>query len=319
LLARIDAITGTANPSTINAQGQITLHTGVAQDLSITASAGNAVSALGALGFASPVTATRTGGGTAGTGVVIANDLTAFDNESISGGAVTTFNSSGTPINLQLRWAKTDSATLGAGHQDTWNLFYQANPGATGTQTEWVNAGTNFVFNANGSLASPTGTAVTIPNVSVGNQTLGNVSFNLGTGALTQFASTSGSATINNITQDGFAAGQLQSVAINNSGLVVGTFSNGQNIDLASVTLSHFNGTNFLKSLDGGAYAATDKSGAAIIGASGTISGSSLEGSNADIADEFTKLIVTQQAYAANTKVITTANTIIQTLLDVIH
>ena len=111
----------------------------------------------------------------------------------------------------------------------------------------------------------------------------------------------------------------MQSVAINNSGLVVGTFSNGQNIDLAEVTLSHFNGTNYLKALDGGAYEVTDQSGPAIIGASGKISGSSLEGSNTDIADEFTKLIVTQQAYSANTKVITTANDMVQSLLAVLR
>ena len=51
----------------------------------------------------------------------------------------------------------------------------------------------------------------------------------------------------------------------------------------------------------------------------GSISGSSLEGSNTDIADEFTKLIVTQQAYSANTKVITTANTMVQDLLNVLR
>ena len=48
-------------------------------------------------------------------------------------------------------------------------------------------------------------------------------------------------------------------------------------------------------------------------------SGSSLESSNTDIADEFTKLIVTQQAYSANTKVITTANTMVQDLLNVMR
>jgi flagellar hook protein FlgE len=138
-------------------------------------------------------------------------------------------------------------------------------------------------------------------------------------GSLTQYASTSGTATINAVTQNGYAAGQLQSVAINNNGIVVGAFSNGQNLDLASVTLSHFNGTNYLQALDGGAYAATSESGAAIQGASGTISGSSLEGSNTDIASEFTKLIVTQQAYSANTKIITTANTMIQDLLNVLR
>ncbi len=319
ILTAIDTITGTvggADASTITG-GAITLHTGTS-GTTLSVASSNAA-AFDAMGFSTTATAAPTGGGSAGTGFVIGNDTTAFDNESISGGAVTTYNSAGTPVNVQLRWAMTDSASLGAGHQNTWNLFYQTNTSATGTQTAWVNSGTNFVFNANGALTSPSGSGVTIPNVVVNGQTLGPLQFNVSSGALTQFASTSGAATIGTITQNGFAAGQLQSVAINNSGLVVGTFSNGQNIDLASITLSHFNGTNYLKALDGGAYAVTDQSGPAITGASGTISGSSLEGSNTDIADEFTKLIVTQQAYSANTKVITTANDMVQDLLNVLR
>ncbi|HLG83046.1 MAG TPA: flagellar hook-basal body complex protein [Bradyrhizobium sp.] len=312
LLSKIGAITG-VNP-TIGASGQITLHTGTSMTLTVSSSDTNA---FGALGFAAPVSQARTP--SAGTGVVIANDITSFTNETISGGAVTAYNAAGTPINLQLRWAKTDSASLGGSHTDTWNLFYQTSTTATGGQTEWVNAGTNFTFSTSGALTSPTGSAITIPNVSVDNLPLGNLTLNIASGALTQFASTGGTATVNQIQQNGFAAGQLQSVAINNSGIVVGTFSNGQNIDLAQVTLSHFNGTNYLKALDGGAYQATTESGAAIIGASGTIAGSSLEGSNTDIADQFTKLIVTQQAYSANTKVITTANQMVQALLNTLQ
>ena len=315
LLAKIDSITGTANPSTV-AGGAITLHTGTTSNLTVTSS--NA-SAFGALGFPVTVNAARGGGGTAGAGVVIGSDTTVFTNESISGGAVTAFDATGTPINLQLRWAKMDSAALGAGHTDTWNLFYQSNSSATGTQTAWVNAGTNFVFGANGALVSPSGSSIALSNVSVNNQSLGNLTFSFGAGGITQFATTGGTATINQVQQDGFAAGQLQSVAVSNSGLVVGTFSNGQNLDLAAVSLSHFNGTNYLKALDGGAYAATDQSGVAIAGATGSISGSSVENSNSDIADEFTKLIVTQQAYSANTKVITTAQTMVQDLLNVLR
>jgi len=317
LLQDIDQITGTTIPSSVDATGKITLNTGTAQDLTVaTSNAG----ALAALGFTSTTaSANRTANTTIGTGAVSANDLTTFTNESISGGAVTAYTASGTPVNVQLRWAKTDSASLGAGHQDTWELFYQTNTTATGTQTAWTNVGTNFVFNSNGALVSPSGTGITIPGVTVDGQTLGNLSLNLSSGALTQYASTSGSATINMISQNGYPAGQLQSIAINNNGIVVGTFSNGQNIDLAAVTLSHFNGTNYLKALNGGAYQATDQSGPAIIGASGTISGSSLEGSNTDIADEFTKLIVTQQAYSANTKIITTANDMVQDLLNVLR
>ena len=128
---------------------------GTAQNLSISSSS----PAFSALGFSSPVTVARGGGGTAGTGVVSANDITTFTSESISGGAVTAYNAAGTPVNLQLRWAKTDSSALGAGHQDVWNLFYQTSTTATGVQTAWVNVGTNFTFSANGSLASPTGSS----------------------------------------------------------------------------------------------------------------------------------------------------------------
>jgi flagellar hook protein FlgE len=317
LLNKISIITGASETTT---GGQITLHTGTIKDLAISGGTANATSALQGLGFATqPITKVRGPGTNVGTGVVVGNDVQTFTNESISGGAVTAYNAAGTPVNVQLRWAKTDSASLGAGHQDTWNLFYQTSTTATGNQAAWVNSGVDFVFNASGALASPSGTAIGVSNVTVDGQALGNLTVNITSGALTQFASSAGAATINTITQNGFAAGQLQSVAINNSGIVVGTFSNGQNIDLAAVTLSHFNGTNYLKALDGGAYQVTDQSGPAIIGASGTISGSSLEGSNTDIADEFTKLIVTQQAYSANTKVITTANNMVQDLLNVLR
>jgi flagellar hook protein FlgE len=319
LLTKIGSLTGVTPTLT---GGAITLHTGIAADLSITAGAtATATNALAALGFSGgAVTLARSPQGSPGQGYVVGNDLQTFLNESISGGAVTAYDSTGTAVNVQLRWAKTDSSALGGSHANTWNLFYQTDPTATGGSSKaWINAGTNFTFGPTGVLTSPATPAITIPNVQVGAQSLGNLSFSMGAGTLTQFASTGGTVTINTITQNGFAAGQLQSVAINNNGIVVGTFSNGQNLDLASVTLSHFNGTNYLKSLDGGAYAVTDQSGPAIIGASGSISGSSLEGSNTDIASEFTKLIVTQQAYSANTKVITTANSMVQDLLNVLR
>jgi flagellar hook protein FlgE len=317
ILTAIDQITGTVggpDVSTVSSSGQITLHTGTSgNSLSVTSSDLAAFNATGftATATTTTATATPTGGGSPGTGIVTGNDVGTFDSESISGGAVTVYTSSGTPVNVQLRWAMTAPGT--------WNLFYQSSTATSGSTAAWTNAGTNFVFNANGNLTSPTGSGITIPNVSINGQSLGALQLNMSTGALTQFASTGGTATVGGITQNGFAAGQLQSVAINNNGIVVGTFSNGQNIDLDAVTLSHFNGTNYLQALSGEAYAVTEQSGPAIAGASGTISGSSLEGSNTDIADEFTKLIVTQQAYSANTKVITTANDMVQDLLNVLR
>ena len=320
LLKAVDLATGnTTNPSSV-AAGEVTLNSGtavnattlLANGLDVTANSGGVFKTLGFTTTTSGLpAATPTGGGQAGTGFVIGSDVTTFDNESVSGGAITVYNASGTPVNVQLRWAMTAPGT--------WNLFYQSDANATGSQTAWTNVGQNFTFNSNGNLVSPSGGGITIPGLTVGGQAVGNVSLNFASGALTQFASSGGTTTVGQITQNGFAAGQLQSVAINNNGVVVGTFSNGQNIDLAEITLSHFNGTNYLQALDGQAYAATEESGPAIQGASGTISGSSLEGSNTDIADEFTKLIVTQQAYSANTKVITTANDMVQSLLNVLR
>ena len=111
----------------------------------------------------------------------------------------------------------------------------------------------------------------------------------------------------------------MQSVGVGTNGRIVGNYSNGRNLDLAEISVATFNGTNFLKRVNGGAFEVTDASGQALFGKAGTIVGSSLEGSNTDIADEFTKLIVTQQAYSANTKVITTSNTMVQDLLNVLR
>ena len=84
---------------------------------------------------------------------VLANDLTAFLDESIGGGAVTAYDVSGSPVNIQLRWAKVDSAHYGG--TDTWNLFYQVNSNATGTQAAWQNVGVNYTFGANGQMNPP--------------------------------------------------------------------------------------------------------------------------------------------------------------------
>jgi flagellar hook protein FlgE len=252
----------------------------------------------------------------AGTGTVVGNDVSNFVNETVDGGSVTIYDSTGTPANLQLRWAKTDSVANGG--TDTWQLFYQTDSTATGTQVAWQNSGTSFTFDSSGNLSPPI-TNMTLTGVNINGEALGDIQMSMPTGSITQFDSTSGATTVNNLQQNGYAAGQLQSIAVGNNGVITGTFSNGQNVSLAEVPLVHFNDPDGLKSLNGGAYQATEQSGAALAGASGSIAGQSLEGSNTDIATEFTKLIVTQQAYSANTKVITTANQMSQDLLNIIR
>jgi flagellar hook protein FlgE len=217
---------------------------------------------------------------------------------------------------VQLRWAKTDS--YAAGGTDTWNLFYQTSSTATGATAAWVNAGQDYTFGTNSQMLTP-GASVSLTGVTVDGVSLGSITLQHGTGGMTQFADNGGTVQVNAIAQDGFAAGALKSVSVNDKGRVVGTYSNGRTIDLAEVTLASFNGPNNLKRLDGGAFAETSDSGPPNFSASGKIVASSLEGSNSDIGDEFTKLIVTQQAYSANTKVITTSNQMVQDLLNTLR
>jgi flagellar hook protein FlgE len=254
----------------------------------------------------------------AANGSVIGNDLTTFNSESIDGGSVTAYDSQGNPVNVDLRWAKVSSAANGG--VDAWQLFYQTNSSATGTQVAWQNTGQTFTFNSSGEMSPPI-SGVTLQNLTVNGDTVGNVAVQFGSNGLTQFATSTSatSAQVSQLQQNGFAAGQLQSVSVDSQNRVVGTFTNGQTIPLAEITLATFNGENSLQALNGGAYAATSDSGPAILDATGSIEGSSLESSNVDIATQFSQLIVAQQAYSANARIMSTADQMIQSLLQVIQ
>jgi flagellar hook protein FlgE len=249
----------------------------------------------------------------AGTGTVEGQDTTTFTNQSLDGGSVTGYDSLGNPVNIQLRWAETATSATG----NTWQLFYQTNANATGTQVAWQNTGTAFTFNTSGQLTSPTASSLTLTGLAVNGDTVGNVTLNYGSN-LTQYASTTGSVQVTSLTQNGFGAGSMQSLSVA-GGQIVGSFSNGQTVALANVTVATFNGQDSLQPLNGEAFAATPESGNPNFGGTGTVVGSSLEASNVDIATQFSQLIVAQQAYSANARVMTTADQMIQSLLTVIQ
>jgi flagellar hook protein FlgE len=248
-----------------------------------------------------------------GTGTVVGEDATTFTNDSLDGGSVTAYDSLGNPVNVQLRWAETASS----GGTTSWQLFYQTDSSASGTQVAWQNAGTTFTFNSSGQLTSPAQSSITLSNLTVNGDAVGNVTFSYGSN-LSQFASSTNSVQVNSLTQNGFSAGSLQTLSVDNN-QIVGSFSNGQTIPLADITLATFNGADSLQALNGEAYAATPESGSPLYSATGTVVGSSLEASNVDIATQFSQLIVAQQAYSANARVMTTADQMIQSLLTVIQ
>ncbi len=144
-------------------------------------------------------------------------------------------------------------------------------------------------------------------------------SFRFGNDGLTQFANTSGTVQVNNLQQNGYAAGSCNRSPSTPRTAWSARSRTARPFPWREVTLASFNGTDSLQALNGGAYAATPKSGQPSYSATGAIEGSSLEASNVDIATQFSQLIVAQQAYSANARVMTTANQMIQSLLTVIQ
>jgi flagellar hook protein FlgE len=149
---------------------------------------------------------------------------------------------------------------------------------------------------------------------------IGDVVLAHDTNGVSQFADVNGTVTVSTLNQNGYGAGEFLSVAITDSGRVVATYSNGERIEMAQVVTAQFNGVNSLKRLDGGVYEATSESGEPIFDLSGSgIIGGALEASNTDISDEFTKLIITQQAYSAGTRIVSTADEMLQEALNMIR
>lgn len=124
--------------------------------------------------------------------------------------------------------------------------------------------------------------------------------------------------------QDGYAAGQYKSFAIGSDGTVTVTYSNGQKENVGQLALANVVNMQGLQMLGNGDYATTLASGTASVGTSGdaglgTLQNGALEGSNVNISEEFSNLIVAQRAFEANSKTVTTFDTVTQETINMIH
>jgi flagellar hook protein FlgE len=153
-----------------------------------------------------------------------------------------------------------------------------------------------------------------------------NFTINFGTydtsSGVTQFADTTVSVTT--LEQNGIPRGSFQSLAIDENGYVALNYDNGRSRTIAQIPVVQFFAEEELQRLSGGAFGQTLASGSARYSAAGTngagtISGYALEGSNIDVAREFTKLIQAQQIYSANAKTITTTNNMMQEAINIIR
>ncbi|MFO7760788.1 MAG: flagellar hook-basal body complex protein, partial [Desulfobia sp.] len=136
--------------------------------------------------------------------------------------------------------------------------------------------------------------------------------------ATTQYAS---SSTTIFQEQNGFASGFLEDVSVDTEGVMTGHYSNGQVLEKAQVALADFASLSGLRKEGGNVYTETTDSGAPLTGVPGTnglgtISPNSLEQSNVDLGEEFVKLITTQRGFQANSKIVTTTDEMLNTLIN---
>ncbi len=245
---------------------------------------------------------------------------------------VTVYDGLGTAHNVNLTWSQnaTNNWTVTVASPDdvttpavvnTAQVDFgstSGNPVAPGTVGSLSNATGSVTAAAYGANAQAN-LGVTM-NFGQGVQTiainLGN--FGSSTG-LTQYAGTN--YALNGLSQNGVPPGSFSSISTSAAGDVSVNYSNGQSKVVARVPVITFSSPNSLQSQNGQAYTATLASGSALAQSAGTNGAGTLaigavESSNVDIASEFSKLIVAQQAYSANTKLVTTADQLLQQTLN---
>jgi flagellar hook protein FlgE len=221
--------------------------------------------------------------------------------------------------------------SLGQSHQatitydktatNTWSYSIGLPPGDS-TGTALNNTGT-LTFDANGNLTAPTSvTGITFPTMADGASDL-TFNWNLtgANGTLTQLATASSN---NGQNQDGFASGNYQTIKVDSSGVITAQFSNGQSSTIGQLAVASVANEQGLVATGGNNFATTVASGQATLGVAGTggrgtLDDNTLEQSNINISTEFSNLIVAQRAFEANSKTVTTFDTISQDVIAMVR
>ena len=206
---------------------------------------------------------------------------------------------------------------------DTWNVYATAN----GTSVKVDGAGkplpvTTITFPANG--GKPTAPLGTVPfdvpstTNATGGTTLPITGVALDLTGATQYGSGFG---VTSMAQDGYAAGQLVSVVIEKSGVVMATYSNGQSKPAGQLELATFRNPQGLSPLGGNLWARSYASGDPTVGTPssgniGALQAGSLEESNPDLTNELGNMITAQRIYQATSQTIKTQDQVLQTLVN---
>ena len=236
------------------------------------------------------------------------------------------YDSLGVGHNVALEWTKTVAAP------PTWQLdatgVTRSDNGAASLQGATLASLpltlNTVVFNGDGTPASFTPATLSVPTADwTTAASTSNITFGLGTAnqadGITQFAS---SYSITSINQNGVTFGRFQSIEVNEAGTVNALFDNGGTRAIYKLPVATFANPNALRPQTGNAWTHTVNAGNVFLnpagtGSAGKISPSSLEASTVDLGEEFTNMIITQRAYSASSRIITTADQMLEELVRI--
>jgi flagellar hook protein FlgE len=230
----------------------------------------------------------------------------------------TVYDSLGNAIPLMLTFTKAAAA-------GTWTATGSI-PATFGTTVTFGGAGSlTLTFDGNGVLTAPAADVSVALTLTNGATTPLTMNWDLVDATGASLGDITGYAGDSNTTfqyQDGFPSGMLRDISVDEQGIVTATYSTGEMVPYFQVALVDFQSYDGLTKMGGNLYAESMASGQALPGTAGNgrlghLSPGSLEMSNVDLAEEFVKMITTQRAFQANSRVITASDEILQELINI--
>ena len=233
-------------------------------------------------------------------------DASTFNNTT----SVTVFDSLGTSHTATYYFVRSSAAPSNPDFQN-WEVFLEIDGDPVGSAV--------LEFDQNGQLQVPAGGEVTFPPWPVPNPNADPIELTTNFNNATQFGTT---FNVNSLTQNGFASGRLVGVEITQDGIVFARFTNGQSTPLGQLAITDFANPEGLENLGDTRWAETFESGEGLRGAAnsgslGVIQAGALETANVDLAAELVNMITAQRTFQANAQMISTADNITQTIINI--
>ena len=228
------------------------------------------------------------------------NDPSSFNHTT----SVTVYDSLGSAHTATVYFAK-DAAV------NTWNTHVQIDGSAVGASTQ-------ITFGNDGSLQTPAGGLISLPGYTPGNGAA-DITMAIDFGSATQFGDAFG---VNSLSQDGFTTGRLTGISVDEEGVVFARFTNGQSSSLGKLALANFVNPQGLQQLGDTTWGESFSSGDALLGEAGTASfgnvqSGALDASNVDLTAQLVQMITAQRNFQANAQMISTADAITQTVINI--